>query len=143
VINTNTEEEASMLNNDANRHMPFSNRAEMIQNKTRYSSLRCSLLAICLLVVCCTVGCFGEVQNPNLQLNLNVPTVKEKDVSLNGSVSGPVQRLQWEWGDGHTDMHHFFPASHTYNKPGTYQITVTAFDSTNKGSSKSVSVEIK
>ena len=132
-----------MFNNDSNRHMSFYNRAENIQSKARDCFRGLSLLAICLLIVSFAGGCSGEAQAPKLQFNLSAPVIKDKAVSLNGAVTVPVERIQWEWGDGQTDKHHFFPADHSYNNPGKYQITVTIFDKNNTSASKSVSVEIK
>lgn len=131
-----------MFSYETSRHLHFHDRAKKIQTTARDCCIKRSLLAICLLVVFFS-GCFGEAQDPNLQLNLSTPVVKEKNVSLNGGVSVPVERIQWEWGDGQTDKHHFFPATHDYKNPGTYQITVTVFTSNNTNASKSVAVEIK
>jgi hypothetical protein len=132
-----------MFNNDSNRHMRFDDRTEKMLNKARNCFNGLSLLAICLLVVL-FAGCSSdEVKAPNLKFNLSVPEITEKIVSLNGGASVPLKRIQWEWGDGQTDKHHFFPASHNYNNPGRYQITVTVFDNDNNTASKSVSIEIK
>jgi PKD repeat protein len=54
-----------------------------------------------------------------------------------------VERIQWEWGDGQTEKHHYFPASHTYTNPGRYEIRVTVFDGKNHSAAKSVSVDIR
>jgi hypothetical protein len=143
LFTTTNKEKASMHNNDPNRHMRFFIHGEQIQNKARDCFMGLSLLAICLLCVSFTGGCSGEVQDHNVQFNLAAPVINEKTVSLNGGVAVPVERIQWEWGDGQTDKHHFFPASHTYANPGNYKITVTVFDANNKHASQSVSVEIK
>ena len=79
----------------------------------------------------------------DFQLNLNLPEVMEKEVSVNGGVVVPVDRIQWDWGDGQMDKHHFFPAQHLYNEPGQYRITVTAFDIRGRTAVKAVFVEIK
>jgi len=126
--------------------MHFYNRAEKIQCKARNCFMGLSLLAICLLAVSFSGGCANEVPVPvpTLQLSLNAPEISEKTVSVNGAASAPVDRIQWEWGDGQTDKHIYFPAHHVYKNPGKYQINVTVFDTkNNKSATKSVSVEIK
>jgi len=54
-------------------------------------------------------------------------------VTLNG-VTRPctpgtsITRIHWDWGDGGSEDH-WFPASHTYGKGGTYKICVTSYQS--------------
>ncbi len=88
-------------------------------------------------------GCSGEGEFADFQLSLNNPEIQGKQVTVNGGVVAPIERIQWEWGDGQVDTHHFFPASHSYAKPGRYEIKVTVFDNKNRSASKSVSVDIK
>jgi hypothetical protein len=78
----------------------------------------------------------GGMQAPPVNSGVQAPPVK-------AVTPAPIDRIQWDWGDGQTDKHHFFPASHEYTKPGSYQITVTVFDANNQSTSKTVSVEIK
>ncbi len=89
------------------------------------------------------IGCPDNSGFVDFQLNLNPPEIQGKQVTVNGGVTAPVERIQWEWGDGQKEDHHFFPASHTYANPGTYEIKVTLFDSQNHSAMKSVTVEIK
>ena len=96
-----------------------------------------------VLLGCSYAGCTDDSGFIDFQLSLNNPEVQGKQVTVNGGVVAPIERIQWEWGDGAADKHHFFPASHTYDKPGRYEIKVTAFDSKNHSASKSVSVDIK
>jgi len=105
----------------------------------------------CLHLICGAlalffIGCKGSKETVNsseFRLNLSTPEVIDREVSINGGVAAPVERIQWEWGDGQADHHLFFPASHTYAKPGRYEVKVTVFDSNNRTATKSVTVEIK
>ncbi len=100
-------------------------------------------IAVVVLAGLFYIGCSDNGGFVDFQLNLNPPEVQGKQVTVNGGVIAPVDRIQWEWGDGQIDKHHFFPATHTYAKPGRYEIKVTVFDSKNQSATKSVSVEIK
>ena len=109
------------------------------------------LLLYCMAFICIALalfcsGCAGEKDTPDVidfKLNLNNPEVEENEVTVNGGVAVPIERIQWDWGDGQVDQHHFFPASHTYSKPGRYKITVTVFNSENKTATRSVTAVIK
>ena len=78
----------------------------------------------------------------DFRLNLSTPEIFEREVVVNGGVAAPIERIQWDWGDGQINKHHFFPANHTYDKPGRYEIKVTVFDSKNRTATKSVTVDI-
>jgi len=107
--------------------------------------------AYCMMIVCIVLalscgGCTGDRERDDVidfQLNLNSPEVEGREVTVNGGVAVPIERIQWDWGNGKIDQHQFFPASHVYDKPGLYEIKVTVFDSKNRTAQKSVSVEIK
>ena len=104
------------------------------------------MVIVCILLVLFYAGCTGDRETHDVidfRLNLNNPEVEGWEVTVNGGVAVPIERIQWEWGDGQIDEHNFFPASHTYDKPGLYEIKVTVFDSKNRTAKKSVSVEIK
>lgn len=104
------------------------------------------VMLFCIVLVILTAGCPGDQGKSDVidfRLNLSNPEVEEREVTVNGGVAVPIERIQWEWGDGQIDKHHFFPASHTYNKPGGYEIKVTVFDSKNQTVTKSVTVEIR
>jgi hypothetical protein len=90
-----------------------------------------------------SAGCSDKQGPPDFQLNLNPPQIEGKIVTINGGVIAPVERIQWDWGDGTIDRHLFFPASHTYNTPGQYTITVTVVDGRNYSASKTVTADIK
>ncbi len=89
------------------------------------------------------MSCGSDSGFVDFQLNLSTPEVQGRQVTVNGGVIAQVERIQWEWGDGQIDQHHFFPASHTYEAPGTYEIKVTVFDNRNRHATRSVTVEIK
>ena len=100
---------------------------------------------VCIALAIFYAGCTGDKGKNDvidLRLNLSTPDIFEREVVVNGGIMAPVERIQWDWGDGQIEKHHFFPHSHTYNKPGRYQITVTAFDSKNRSATQSVTVDI-
>ena len=108
-------------------------------------SLYCMVIA-CIILGLFYAGCTGDREKydvTDFRLNLNTPEVEGREVTVNGGVAVPIEQIQWDWGDGQIDEHHFFPASHTYNKPGHYVIKVTVFDKKNRMASKSVTVEIR
>ena len=88
-------------------------------------------------------ACSSDSGPVDFQLNLNTPEIQGRQVTVNGGVVAPVERIQWEWGDGQTEKHHYFSASHTYTNPGRYEIRVTVFDGKNHSAAKSVSVDIR
>ena len=67
------------------------------------------------------------------------------EVTINGVVltDGPtVTTIRWNWGDGSTTPHNFFPAVHTYLNNGTYAVSVTAFEDTGETRTESTMVSI-
>jgi len=72
-------------------------------------------------------------------IGLNCPPSEDEhsfihglNVQINGVVSAPppcepVNRINWNWGDG-TNNNAWFPAPHTYSIPAAYTITATALD---------------
>ena len=64
-------------------------------------------------------------------------------MTVNGGVVAPIERIQWEWGDGQIEQHLYFPAAHTYTSPGRYQITVKVFGSKNYTAAQSITAEVK
>jgi len=100
-------------------------------------------LSTVLLLVLFYSGCSGDSSFVDFQLNLNPPAIKGREVTVNGGVAIPVERIQWDWGDGQFEKHHFFPYSHIYKNPGRYEIKVTAFDSKNQSSARTATVDIK
>ena len=87
-------------------------------------------------------GCSGDSAFVDFQFNLNPPEIKGREVTVNGGVVTPVERIQWDWGDGQFEKHHFFPFSHTYKNPGRYEIKITVFDSKNQSTTRTVTVDI-
>lgn len=63
-------------------------------------------------------------------LTVYSPQVDGCSVTINGVVTSPcgdpVERINWDWGDG-TSNNSWFPAEHTYDDSGTYNVTVTAY----------------
>jgi len=96
-----------------------------------------------LLLLLFYSGCNGDSAFVDFQFSLNPPEVKGRQVTVNGGVGVPIERIQWEWGDGEMEKHHFFPFSHTYKNPGKYEIKVTVFDSKNQNATRTVTVDIK
>jgi len=63
-------------------------------------------------------------------------------VTLPGYANASITRIHWDWGDGSSEDH-WFPASHTYSKPGTYTITLTVYQSDGLSATKTLNVEVK
>jgi PKD repeat protein len=63
--------------------------------------------------------------------------------ALPGYSGASITRIHWEWGDGKSDDSSAFPATHTYNSPGTYTITVTAYQSDGLSTAKSIIITVK
>lgn len=100
---------------------------------------------VCIVSVLFCAGCTGDQKTEDsidFRLHLSKPGILEREVIVNGGVAAPVVKIQWDWGDGQTDKHHFFPHIHTYDKPGRYEIKVTVFDSKNRTATHSVAVDI-
>jgi hypothetical protein len=115
------------------------------------SILSCLDVSIVYLFIACFYaalffpGCSGSQRSDEsyFQLNLNRPEISGRTVVVNGGVVAQVERIEWNWGDGHTLKHHFFPASHTYTSPGTYEIMVKAVGRKGRTCAESIKVEIK
>lgn len=80
-------------------------------------------------------------------LTLYDPQVNGLTVTVNGNVApghsgASISRVHWEWGDG-SGGDGGFPASHTYGKPGTYNVTVTVYQSDGLTASKTVTVTVE
>lgn len=62
--------------------------------------------------------------------------------AIPGSLNATITEIQWDWGDNSTPENHEFPHSHTYSSPGTYTLSVTAFqsDGLNVTETKTVSI---
>jgi hypothetical protein len=103
-------------------------------------------LSLAFLII--LTGCTEEKQvsakcDIDIKLNISKPELMANNVTINGGVVAPVKRIQWDWGDGRIEKHRYFPAKHSYEKPGQYDIKVTAFAGKGCSEEKSVTVEIK
>lgn len=77
-------------------------------------------------------------------LTLFLPTVVGLRVTLNGvtlpgTTGATVDRIHWDWGDG-SEEDSWFPASHTYGRPGAFRITVTSYQSDALSSTRSMPI---
>lgn len=68
------------------------------------------------------------------QVTLNKTDTKNLAVTVYGSAipggsNATIASLRWNWGENGPDEYHDFPYSHTYANPGTYNLTITAFQS--------------
>ena len=61
---------------------------------------------------------------PEMLLQLGTPQVNDFTVTIGGVTETWATKVEWDWGDG-TRSESFFPATHIYNKNGTYTVTVT------------------
>jgi len=59
-----------------------------------------------------------------------------------GYEGAKITRIHWDWGDGFSEDHSF-PAAHTYGSPGTYTITVIAYQSDGLTATKILSVKVE
>jgi uncharacterized membrane protein len=90
-------------------------------------------------------GLYREAMPPIL--TLYDPQIAGLTVSING-VTAPgykdakITSIHLDWGDGFSEDHSF-PASHTYSKPGTYTITVTAYQSDGLSTTKTLIVKVE
>ena len=88
----------------------------------------------------CGDGSWSTVWNvtisepPTCEPNLHLfePQIYEDHVTINGVITAEsgcpaIARIHWNWGDGQ-EYDSWFPAEHTYDAPGTYLVTVTAYD---------------
>jgi hypothetical protein len=65
-------------------------------------------------------------------------TITVNGVTLPDTDGGEViVRISWDWGDG-TLEDDWFANTHTYSKPGTYQVTVTSYQSDGMTSTESL-----
>ena len=60
-----------------------------------------------------------------------------------GSPNTTITEILWDWGDTSIPENHEFPHSHTYRSPGTYTISVTAFQSDGQNSTETETVTIE
>lgn len=115
-------------------------------------SLRSLVLPV-LIVVLATVG--GGLANiPQTargagepSLTLFPPVVGAKGVLINGvtlpgSAGTTIVRIHWDWGDGAAEDS-FFPGFHAYERPGTYTIVATSYQSDRLTTMASVSVQFR
>jgi hypothetical protein len=81
-----------------------------------------------------------------VSVTLAPPQVSGLSVTINGSATtkapgASISSISWNWGRGQPTTSSF-PATHTYNQPGTYPVQVTAFDTAGNQGSATTSVTI-
>jgi PGF-CTERM protein len=69
-------------------------------------------------------------------------TVTISGVANPGYEGASITRITWDWGDGSKEDH-WFPATHTYRRAGTYIVTVTAYQSDGLSATKTLSVKVE
>ncbi len=62
--------------------------------------------------------------------------------TIPGSVNATITSIQWDWGDNTTTEQHEFPHSHTYRSPGSYTLTITAFQSDGLNTTRTTDITI-
>jgi hypothetical protein len=92
-------------------------------------------------------------ERPALPLSCGAPTISLEAPSINGlsvSVNGvaepgsggcTISSISWTWGDG-TSNSQFFPATHTYDSYGTYDVNATTHQSDGQTASASEPVTL-
>ncbi|MEM2045421.1 MAG: PKD domain-containing protein [Candidatus Bathyarchaeia archaeon] len=91
-----------------------------------------------------TCPCGGAQQPPILTLSdpeIQGLTVTVNGVAMPGTPGATITRIHWDWGDGYREDRGF-AASHTYSSPGTYTLTVTAFQSDGLSTSKTKTITV-
>jgi len=85
----------------------------------------------------------GEQLDNLHRLTLLSPAIHGRKATVNGVVVAPVERIQWNWGDGAIDRHHWFPASHEYEQPGEYVLQVVTVDKKQRTTTKAIRLRIE
>ena len=60
-----------------------------------------------------------------------------------GSLNATITEILWDWGDNSIPENHEFPYYHSYRNPGTYTLSVTAFQSDGQNSTETETVAIE
>jgi len=82
-----------------------------------------------------------EEKNNLHRLTLFSPEVTGLNVTINGVVVAPVERIEWDWGDGQKSVS-WFAATHTYLHYGTYTVKVTTYDKKGRATIKELDVTL-
>jgi len=125
----------------------FAKKRETIQKEVKVRGLKNAgyfvIVGFFLVISLVTVsGHSWPSQPPTLVLfapEIQGLTVRINGVALPGSPGTVISRIHWDWGDGFRGDQ-WFVASHTYASPGTYTVTVTAFQSDGLSTTKTVTV---
>jgi PKD repeat protein len=86
-----------------------------------------------------------QKQPPILALNnpqINGLTVTISGTATPGYLGATITSIHWEWGDGKSEDT-WLPATHTYTSPGTYTVTVTAYQSDGLTTTKTITVTLQ
>jgi hypothetical protein len=83
---------------------------------------------------------------PQPKLEIGKPRAEGNSVLIEGAASpgcsqAPIQRVSWDWGDGHSDDQ-AFPAKHQYDRVGRYRVTVTVYDRLGRTATSQIVVSI-
>lgn len=83
----------------------------------------------------------AEPSNPP-KLTLFEPVINNGKVTINGVTlprmpNSSIVKLHWDWGDGYSEDC-WFPVSHIYENSGTYNITVTSYQSDGSSTMKAI-----
>ena len=97
-----------------------------------------SLLFVFLLTIflcsCVTTKLAPPDVAAKYKLELQKPIVNGKQVVINGVHNfGAKAKPEWNWGDGTKGDYNMFPGKHSYQKPGTYNVTLTIAEDTPGG----------
>jgi PKD repeat protein len=63
-------------------------------------------------------------------------------IATPGSINATITAVRWDWGDNGTPEYHDFPYSHEYASPGSYTISITAFQSDGQVTAKAPVIRI-
>ena len=75
-------------------------------------------------------------------LNLGTPEIDGSNVTINGATETWALKIHWDWGDGNGEDA-WFPASHTYERKGTYNVTVITYGPSGVYNSNTMIIDIE
>lgn len=103
-------------------------------------------LALLVVATCLLPGCFLFNQSPEAQFTVSADLRPGVEISFVNTSTDPngnddIEICTWSFGDeSYADS---FNAKHVYGYPGTYEVTLTVYDSDNNVSSYTRPIEIR
>lgn len=117
-----------------------------VHRKSPTSGLRHISFALIAAAVCALSGCFAFNRGPVSQFTVSGDLRPGVEISFVNTSTDPngnddIEICTWSFGDDtYADS---FNAQHMYGYPGTYEVTLTVYDSDNNVSSYSLTIEVR